>query len=189
MPAWTQDTFVKPDLLNIEKIQNQEQLSKTSKVKRIYIFLAVHENNGYKFYVGRFELNPETKTLNKEPNNLKEYQEIGFIPRKILISENQHMCYISALPKFKELFPNHTYPFKRERLVEVPTKKAPDDQARLTGSKSLPLINRDGEKMGLEHFIAFYNLAPPQLDAEGKPVPSENNIHSYGFIEIKFDNS
>lgn len=190
--SWAQDSqpkYVNQDLLDIDKIQKEEQLTEGCKVKRTYIFLAIHENNGYKFYAGRFQFDPQTTTFDKGLNDLKNYVEIGFTVKDLLITEDQHICYISGLPKFQELFPNEVPPFKPDQLIEVPAEKEPQDQNKLTGSKSLPLINLEGDSIGIEHFIAFYNLAPPAVDDKGKPKEVTNNVNSYGFIEIKFENA
>lgn len=179
----TPPIFIEPDILDLKKIQEEEQLSDKSKLKRVYIFLAVlNGNNTYDTYVASSSLDKDddgTRIL-EEPNDLSEYEALNKqLPRQLEIVSDQHICYIADMPHFKRLFPDEHNPLS-DTMVQVPTEAKPENNNRLVGRKSIPLFNNITGTVGIERFVAFYNKK--EDDEEKKGI-----ITSYGFIAIQIE--
>lgn len=197
LPTFCQQAYMKPKFFDFDKIRIEEQLKQNTNVARVYVCLAVRENNGFNFFAGRFNLKEDKKTLEKDINNLGEYKKIGHLEKDVKVQNNQHICYITSMPKFEELFPDEFIPIDENQMVEVLTKPDPENNLSFVGAKSMPLFTTQGKNTGLERFFAFYNLKPPdaapaaiaQPTAPPPPPPDpKTNVLSYGFIEIKFEN-
>ncbi len=184
VPGLAEDTYVKPGLLDLEQIRYEEQLSDNIRVERIYIFLAVWNGNQYDTYTtsGDADIDNDGETAASDINDLDEYHSDTYpIADKMQIEADDHTTYINGLPNFDEIFPDHDDPFADDTLVDVYTSAINEDENRLIGSKSIPVVSDMEEREGIEHFIAFYNKRG-QTEEEGK---SKNDVMSFGFIEIK----
>ncbi len=169
--AYSQNAYLNPDLLDIEKIQKAEELRKEYKIKRLYLFLAIKKGSEYEAYVTRDGMDPDgdKKTVIEEPNDINEYEMLMTFSKKIEITDEQHISYITALPHFDELFPNVADPFENDDIIEVTTEQVEDNKTRLEGSIIVPLLDpASGENIGIERYSAFYNKA-----VEKVPVKKE----------------
>ncbi|MBI1388294.1 MAG: hypothetical protein GC154_07590 [bacterium] len=179
--TWAEEVYINPDALDIDKIRDEEQLSDNVKLNRVYMFLAVLTGEGYETYAADGEKDNDgdgTKAI-EEPNDVSEYTEVGSFDQVLNIANSIHICYISSLPQYNELFPNQQDPVEKEGgMVEVVTEESDDqgDSTRhLIGTKTLPIINEYGDHIGIERFIAFYNAG------------DDNKVKSYGFIGLHFE--
>jgi hypothetical protein len=190
-PVFAQELYIHQEILDFEKIREEEQLLDSSMVARIYIFLAVQEKAGFTFYAARFELEEDGNTITKDFNNIDFYHEIAYLDKELLIEDDEHICYITAMPKFEELYPESKNPLDESDSIEILAEAHPDIDRCLIGVKSLPIINSSNENIGVERFIAFYNLKPPQKvkkkEGEEAPPKPTTNVQSFGFVEIKFE--
>jgi hypothetical protein len=66
-------------------------------------------------------------------------------------------------------------------LIDVETSATQEDDKRLTGARSIPVVSDSGEQKGVERFIAFYNK---RGDSE-KEGEDKNDVLSFGFIEVR----
>ena len=212
--AWCSEVFIDQDMLNIDKICKEENLTQKKISQRVYIFLAVLNGNRYDTYAARgdSDLDKDGKNVLQEPNNLAGYVKIGSTDANLSFSSDDHTCYITKLPKFEELFPNEENPFSGHIIVGVPTEAKENQKFRLTGSKTLPLITNDGASLGIERFVAFYNkkgllaslpaavVASPSpasatpatsSPAAAKPLTEDekNQVVSFGFMAIRINDS
>ncbi len=207
-PAFSQDQYIDPELLDIKKIREEEQLGENYNFTRLYVFLAVRKNQEYEAFVTRNEqdLDNDKKSVLEEPNDLNEYQKLTTFSNELKIEENKHICYITALPHYDTLFPNIADPFGSNGIVEISTRTKSDNIKRLEGTKTLPLIDSlTGDTVGIERYVAFYNKAVNTVevtkttkDSEGKEVVEKTgevkevigpNIGSYGFIFMQLEES
>ncbi|MDP8244900.1 MAG: hypothetical protein P9L94_12510 [Candidatus Hinthialibacter antarcticus] len=179
--VYAQGAFIDADSLDIDRIRKEEQLAESNKLVRIYFFVAVKKDGAYKAFAasGAVDVDDDGKSVLKEPNDIKEYEEVGSFERDLKIDQDSYTCYISSLPFFDDLFPEESDPIEQEGAwLEIDTEKKDDiteKQRHLVGAKTLPMIDLMGEQTGIEHFIAFYNA-----DKES------NDVESYGFISLQF---
>lgn len=207
-PAFSQDQYIDPELLDIKKIREQEKLSENYNFTRLYVFLAVKKNQEYEAFVTRNDqdLDNDKKSVLEEPNDLDEYQKLTTFNNELIIEKDKHICYITALPHYDTLFPNTADPFSGNGIVEISTRTKSDNIKCLEGSKTLPLLDSlTGKTIGIERYVAFYNKAVNTVeitkttkDSEGKDVEEKTGevkeiigpqIGSYGFIFMQLEES
>lgn len=184
--SWSDESYILSDLLDIDQIRDEEQLSDDSQVARIYIFLAVWNGSEYDTYTTNGQSDPDSdgEEAAKEPNDLEEYQTDTSpisLSSAINIDEEDYTCYISDLPNFSTLFPEDEDPFATSSMIDVQTSATQDDHLRLTGTKSIPVVSETGDQKGVERFIAFYNKRG-ESETEGE---DKNDVLSFGFIEVR----
>jgi len=205
--VYSQEVYIDPELIDFDKIREEEQLNEKSKIERVYIFLAIKDGSEFKAYAtrGDSDLDNDGKTALQEPNDLAEYVNLVSFERSIEIKGDTHVCYITDLPHFDKLFPKHDDPFDGNGIIELLAKVKEDDKSRLLGSVTFPLIGEDGSTSGIERFTVFYNKSITEVKEqpkkeEGKKAAGKeaeekekkttvqlkigDNIVSYGFIEI-----
>ncbi|MGC9329949.1 MAG: hypothetical protein ACP5I1_20100, partial [Candidatus Hinthialibacter sp.] len=207
--AYSQEQFIKPELLDLKQILKEEHLDNDYLITRVYIFLAIKKGNEeYEAYVAKNgqDLDGDHKTAVDEPNDLEEFQLLSSFSNKLEIADDHHICYITALPHFEKLFPHDPDPFVNNGIIEIYTKNTDkDDPTRLKGTKTLPLINAaSGETIGIERFSAFYNkqVVKKEIMKKVKEGDEEkevgtgefqetiaNTIGSYGFIFMQLEQS
>lgn len=178
------DEPIKKELLDIEKIQEEENLSENSQIKRLYIFLAVRKGNIFEAFATRGDLDNDKDGFKaiEEPNDLDEYIKLDVeFKKEIAINGDEHTCYITVLPHFEKLFKkeNLTDPFEDGDILEVKTSLSEEHENSLIGVKTLPIIKPDGSSAGIERYVAFYNRGKVK-----KGDKEETAITSYGIIEI-----
>jgi hypothetical protein len=110
MNSWSEETYILSDLLDIEQIRTDEQLSEDAQISRIYIFLAIWNGTEYDTYTanGQSDSDSDGEEVAKEPNDLEEYQTDTVpisLSSALKIDEKDYTCYISDLPNFSTLFP------------------------------------------------------------------------------------
>lgn len=184
--SWSEESYILTDLLDIDQIRDEEQLSDDAQVARIYIFLAVWNGTEYETYTTNGQSDPDSdgEEAAKEPNDLEEYQTDTTpisLSSAINIDEEDYTCYISDLPNFSTLFPEDEDPFATSSMIDVQTSATQDDNKRLTGTKSIPVVSDAGDQKGVERFIAFYNKRG-ESEKEGE---DKNDVLSFGFIEVR----
>lgn len=158
--AYSDEFYLNPDLVNIEKIRKTEELGKEYQIKRLYIFLAIKKGAEYEAYVTRDGMDPDEdkKTVIDEPNDLSEFEMLMTFSRDIKIENEKHISYITALPHFDELFPGVADPFENDDIVEVTTEQMEDNKTCMVGSVVLPFMDPvTGQNTGIERYSAFYN--------------------------------
>lgn len=206
--VFSQDIFIKPDLVNLQKIREAEKLSANYRFVRVYIFLAVKKaGDEYKAYVTKNtqDLDGDKKSVLDEPNDLAEYELLTTFSNKLEIGGNKHICYITALPHFAVLFPNVPDPFKNNQIIKIPTELLADDPVCLVGSKTLPLLDMVTEvTVGVERYVAFYKKEVTKVEltkeveenGQKKQVKTGEiketigpGVGSYGFIFMQLEES
>lgn len=199
VPTFAQESsYVDPELLNVEKIIQDEQLDDNYQLVRLYIFLAIKKGAEFEAYVcrGGEDKDQDSKTVVEEPNDLAEYQKLTTFSKDLKIEKDHHICYITALPHFDELFPDAHNPFANDGIIEVNTSVLAKDTKYLEGSTSLPLVDAvRGETVGIERYIAFYTKAIVKeaiKDKDGKDTGQIKesigpDIGSYGFIFMQLE--
>ncbi len=176
-----QTAFIDTDSVDIDRIREEEQLSDSNTLQRIYFFVAIKDGEAYKAFAasGAVDEDNDGESVLKEPNDIEEYKQVGSFERNLTIENSAYTCYISSLPFFDKLFPNEGDPLKQEGAwLEIDTEQQDDiseKQRHLVGAKTLPMLDLMGAQTGIEHFIAFYNA-----DKES------NQVESYGFISLQF---
>ncbi len=183
--AWCDDNYIDPDVFDLEKIREEHQeLSENCVFRRVYIFLAVLNGESYDAYATRGSSDPDNDGMKamEDPNDLKEYESIGEFGSKLTISGDKRICYITGMPNFDQLFPNEKDPFEGDTIIGIPTEAQVDKKHVLSGSKTLPLFSSNGDNVGIDRFVAFYNKVDPANKKEGV---EDNQVTSYGFIEIQ----
>ncbi len=183
--SWSQETYVNPEALDIDTIKDEEMMGDSSEVTRIYIFLAIWNSdaNAYLTFVtdGKSDMDGDGSKAYEEPNDLHEYKQLMHqIDSRLQIEGNSHTSYINSMPNFSELFPGQNNPFDLTDLVEVETEETFEDENRLQGSKTISVHESGSGVIGVERFIAFYNLA--EDDEEEGPA---KNVNSYGFASVQ----
>lgn len=206
--VYSQDAYIKPDFLNIQKIREKEKLNDNYRFSRVYVFLAVKKaNDQYNAFVTKNtqDLDGDKKTVLDEPNDLAEFELLTSFSNKLEIPGSQHICYITALPHFEILFPNITNPFENNGIIEIQTVLLTDDATCLVGSKTIPLIDSvTGETLGVERYVAFYKKEVVKVEVtkeveengQKKQVKTGEvnetigpGIGSYGFIFMQLEES
>ena len=186
------EEYIKKEYLDLEKIQEEENLGPDTEITQLYIFLVVLNGNRYEAYVtrGAFDLDKDGKKVMDEPNDLDEYK-----PIQTVISEgpdikgNEHICYLTALPYYEELFKKEKLkdPFENGDILEIPTSKSKDYPNTLNGYKTIPVMSSSGANIGIERYLAFYNMGTKTVkDAEGNEK-QQRVVASYGVIGIKVE--
>ncbi|RJP27477.1 MAG: hypothetical protein C4527_12835 [Candidatus Omnitrophota bacterium] len=182
--AWCEEEYIPKELLDIDKIRTEEQLSPKSQLMRVYIFLAVlnTQTNSYDTYVtkGKNDLDSDGQTALQEPNDLKEYKNVATdFANAFTIENEEYVCYINDMPEFNELFPEQKNPFEQNNtLLGICTKTIDGNEKVLTGTKTIPSMSNDGSNLIVDRYCAFY-----QKNEGG------HTIKSYGFIEIQLQES
>lgn len=179
--ANAQNAFIDKDSIDIDRIREEQQLSDSNKLLRIYFFVAIKKEGEFKAFAasGAVDVDQDGENVLKEPNDIAEYEEVGSFKNDLAIEQSNYTCYISSLPFFDDLFPDEPDPIEQEGAwLEIDTEEKDDiteKQRHLVGAKTLPMIDLMGSQTGIEHFIAFYNA-----DKES------NQVESYGFISLQF---
>jgi len=176
------EVYLNPDLVNIEKIREAEGLSGSYQVKRLYIFLAIKQNTEYEAYVTRDGMDPDKdkKTVIDEPNDLSEFELVMTFSRNITIEDNKHISYITDLPSFDKLFPDVTNPFEDGGIVELNTKQIDGNKTHMIGSVTIPVVDSITKlTTGLERYSAFYNR--PMIKV---PIVNDKEDKT---VEVKFE--
>jgi hypothetical protein len=158
--VYSDEVYLNPDLVNIEKIRESEDLGEKYQIKRLYIFLAIKKGAEYEAYVTRDGMDPDEdkKTVIDEPNDLSEFEMLMTFSRKITIENEKHISYITALPHFDELYPGVVDPFENDDIVEVTTEQMEENKTCMVGSVVLPFLDpATGQNTGIERYLAFYN--------------------------------
>lgn len=181
----SEELYILPELLDINQIRIEEMLNENVEIARIYIFLAVWNGSEYETYTanGKSDLDSDGVEAATEPNDLSEYHKDTasiVLSSTFVIEDEGYTCYIADLPNFTEIFPEEEDPFENNALIDVQTSAHPNDENRLAGSKSLPVVKENGEQEGVERFIAFYNKRGNPSAGEG----SKDDVLSFGFIEM-----
>ncbi|MBN2326441.1 MAG: hypothetical protein JXR73_04740 [Candidatus Omnitrophica bacterium] len=207
--VFSQDQYIESGLLDLKQILEEEHLDNDYLITRVYVFLAIKKGNEeYEAYVAKDgqDLDGDQKTVVDEPNDLEEFELFSSFSNKLEIADNQHICYITALPFFEELFPDVPDPFVNDGIIEIYTDNSDeDDPSRLKGTKTLPLIDAvSGDTIGIERFAAFYNKQVVKVEITKKVKEGDqekevgtgefketiaNTIGSYGFIFMQLEES
>lgn len=192
--GFAEEQFIDPELLDIDKIRQEENIGEESKLERVYMFLAVlnHDGDGYETYAARGDedRSGDGSTLMEEPNNLEDYEKAGQFNQVLSISRNIHVCYITSLPLFEDLFPGENDPIEREgAIVEITTEETENNgELRiLLGSRVLPVLGPTGNAEGFRLFKAFYNVVDEEIGDEEEQT-TRPVVTSYGFIGMDFRN-
>jgi len=182
--TYSDEVYLNPDLIGIEKIREAEGLSDRYQIKRLYIFLAIKQDTNYEAYVARDGMDPDEdkKTVIDEPNDLSEFEALMIFNRDITIEDNKHISYITDLPNFDKFFPDVTNPFEDGGIVEVNTKQVENNKTHMIGSVTIPVIMDSMNRLttDLERYSAFYNRPIIKV-----PIANDKKDKT---VEIKFEN-
>lgn len=181
VPAWSEDIYIIPELLDMNKIRAEEQLDQSIQLTRVYIFLAVLDGEEYKTYTadGQKDVNLDGSKTMEKPNNLTDYLNTTPPVENVMkVTSDFSVCYIAGMPNFDVLFPKVKAPIENNTMVAVHTSTTLTDAKRLTGEKTIPILGNNDSSEGIERFVAFYNKKGG--DGDDKDV-----IASFGFIEIQ----
>lgn len=183
-----EELIINPDLLNLESIRQEENLSNDSVFRRVYVFVAKNVgNNQFEGYVanGTLDTDNDGKPVVEEPNDLEEYEKLDFpFIKNIKIEDDSYTCFITALPKFQDLFPNELDPFEDDSIVEVVTELKEGDTNYLEGTTTIPLVDSQGNSAGVERYSAFY-----KREVQGEGDQQGVVVKSFGFIHIQIQDA
>ncbi len=182
-------TYIHPELIDMDTIREEEGLSEESEIEHSYFFLAIKNGQFYTIYAtrGDYDLDEDNTKAWEEPNDLEEYVEVTDITRSFEIEGDSHVCYISALPHYEKLFKKEKLkdPFDDEEILEISTSNSFENENLLAGHKTRPIYNSEGSNIGIDRYIAFYNIEHVEEEDEEGNTSQRTVVTSFGIIKIR----